>query len=120
MNEIVGRQQFFELETGGNGCLRILEKTLSETTYQSELVTILAYMDKVANLHSLPDTKFKDITPKGETIREYEFKSKHLRVYAVQKPGGKVVVLGGFKVNQQADIAAVRRLKKEIAALLTT
>jgi hypothetical protein len=80
----------------------------------------MAYMDKVANLHSLPATKFKDITPKAELLKEYEFKSKHLRVYAVQKPGGKVVVLGGFKTSQEADIAAMRRLKKEIADSLLT
>ncbi|MEO6830639.1 MAG: hypothetical protein ABI378_00410, partial [Chitinophagaceae bacterium] len=69
----------------------------------------------VANLYSLPETKFKDITPKGETIREYEFKSKHLRVYAVQKPGGKVVVLGGFKTTQKSDIATMKRIKSMIA-----
>ena len=118
MTEIVGRQQFFELQTASVGCLQALEEILVGTTYTSEFVTLLAYMDKVANLHSLPATKFKDITPKDETVKEYEFKSKHLRIYAVQKPGGKVVVLGGFKTTQPADIAAMRRLKVEIAALL--
>lgn len=115
---IVGRQVFHELLDEGKGCLEVLEKSLSDTTYQSELVTIIAYMDKVANLHSLPETKFRDITPQGEKIREYEFKSKHLRVYAVQKPGGKVVVLGGFKTTQSADILAMRRLKNQIAESL--
>ena len=118
LEAVVGKQTFFELTEHGVGCLALFEQSLAGTTYESELRTIVAYMDLVANLRSLPETKFKDITGPKETIREYEFKSKHLRVYAVQKTGGKVVVVAGFKTTQKADIDRMRRIKKEIAERL--
>lgn len=71
-------------------------------------------MDLVANLQSLPETKFKDITPAKETVKEYEFKSKNLRAYAFHiKKTGKIVAYWGFKNSQKKDIVKFQSIKKQ-------
>lgn len=80
--------------------------------YVAELSGIYLYMERVSNLESLPNTKFRDITPGKESINEYEFKSKNLRVYAIKTRDGKIVVLGGTKNKQKRDIRSFRTIKK--------
>jgi hypothetical protein len=70
-------------------------------------------MSFIANLNSLPHSKFKDITPDKEEIKEYEFKSKHLRIYCIKKPNGKIIILGGYKNNQSSDIIKFRSIKQQ-------
>lgn len=53
-------------------------------------------------------------------VREFEFKSKHLRVYGITKPNGKIVITGGTKANQKDDEVEFRRLKRLYLASLTT
>jgi len=106
------RQEFDQLFIDGAGQLDIFENDLKGTTYQSEFKTLLTYMEYLGNNKSLPKTKFRDITPKGEKIKEYEFKSKHLRIYAIQKPKGKIIILGGYKTNQDKDFIKFRSLKR--------
>lgn len=67
----------------------------------------------MAELKSLPDTKFKDITPEKEKIKEYEVKTKHLRVYLLHDvPNGRVIVCAGKKTSQKKDIKHFREVKK--------
>ncbi len=113
IKSINGKQQFNQLVVDGNGQLDEFENDLKDTTYWSEFKTLLAYMDFVANNRTLPQTKFKDITPAKELVKEYEFKSKHLRIYAIHQPNGKIVILGGYKNNQKNDINKFRSLKKQ-------
>ena len=80
--------------------------------YKSELASIYNYMEQVANGNSVPEKKFKDITPESETIKEYEFKSKSLRVYAIKKENGKIIVFGGYKNKQKKEIKKFRSIKK--------
>ena len=75
-------------------------------------------MEYLGNNGTLPKTKFRDVTPKGEKIKEYEFKSKHLRIYAIQKTNGKIVILGGYKNNQDKDFLRFRSLKKQLLTSL--
>lgn len=84
------------------------EKEMSKQ-YKSEVITMYAYMDQVANLKALPDTKFHPYD-KGN-LREYEFKTKHLRVYCIEQKGGKIIILGGTKANQTKDQSYFRSLK---------
>lgn len=91
---------------------------LGNKQYCSELKTIVAYMEAVANNKSVPSTKFKDITPEKETVKEYEFRSKHLRIYAIKKENGKIIILGGFKKNQSKDFIKFRSLKKQYLGTL--
>lgn len=57
-------------------------------------------------------SKLRDITPEKESIKEYEFKTKNLRVYAIKTKDGKVIVLGGYKNRQKKDLKKFRSLKK--------
>lgn len=113
IKSINGKQQFNQLVVDGNGQLDEFENDLKDTTYWSEFKTLLVYMHFVANNRTLPQTKFKDITPAKELVKEYEFKSKHLRIYAIHQPNGKIVILGGYKNNQKNDINKFRSLKKQ-------
>lgn len=70
-------------------------------------------MNEVANIRTLPDTKFKDVTPEKEKVKEYEFKEGNLRVYAIKKFGGKIIVIGGYKNRQKKDFRTFRSLKEQ-------
>lgn len=84
---------------------------VTNTTYKSELISIYAYIEYAANSNILPNNKCRDITPDKESVKEYEFKSKHLRVYAIKQKNGKIIVLGGFKKNQKKDLKKFRNIK---------
>ncbi len=113
MNEINGEQDFKKLSIDDNCQFDDFEKEIKDTKrYYSELAGIYLYMERAANNASLPDTKFKDITPDGEKVKEYEFKSKHLRVYAIKGDGGKIIILGGYKNKQKRELKKFRGIKK--------
>ena len=97
----------------GEGQLMAFGKLIADrhSQYQTEYESIVNYVAYVANGNSLPDTKFKDVTPRGETVKEYEFKSKYLRVYAIKKANGKIIILGGLKADQKKDFKRFRSLK---------
>ncbi len=109
---IKGRQVFLELVINGVGQLQSFENELQDV-YKAELRSILTRMNYVADMVSLPKEKFREITPKGERVNEFEFKTKNLRVYCIKIPNGKLVVLCGFKNSQKADISSFRGLKKQ-------
>lgn len=112
---VQGKQEFDELVIDGVGQLEIFEEILrnDQARYVSELRTLISYMQYVADGKSLAQNKFKDVTPNGEQVKEYEFKSKHLRVYAIKKRNGKIIVLAGFKTTQKADFKRFRSLKEQ-------
>lgn len=109
---IRGKQEFYQLVIDGKGQLDIFESIL-EAKYKSEFKSLLVYMEFIANNCTLPNTKFREITPTKEKVKEYEFKSKHLRIYAIQKMNGKIIILGGYKNAQKKDIKRFRALKKQ-------
>lgn len=53
-------------------------------------------------------------------VREFEFKSKHLRVYGITRPNGKIVITGGTKAKQKEDQNAFRLLKRKYLSWLKT
>lgn len=112
---VQAKQELDELVVDGVGQLEAFEILLNETDkrFLSEFRMLLSYMEYAANGNSLTDTKFKDVTPEGATVKEFEFKSKHLRVYAIKKINGKIIVLGGFKTTQKADFKRFRSLKEQ-------
>lgn len=110
---IKGKQSFYDLKVNEVGQFESFSNELEEQ-YKSELVTLNARMDLVANLNRLPKEKFRDITPKKQTVKEYEFKTRHLRLYAIHiEKTGKVIVLGGYKNTQKSDIPSFRSLKSQ-------
>lgn len=109
---VVGKQKFHKLVIDGNCPFDEFEKNLEEC-YKSELTGIYTIMDNVANLKPVPYSKFHfyDETKGGN--REFEFKSKHLRVYGITQPNGKLIITGGTKANQKKDESTFRKLKKD-------
>lgn len=81
---------------------------------ESELFQIQSRMQQVSDLKTMPNEKHKDITPRNDAVKEYEIKTKHLRVYMFHdKENGRVIVSGGKKTTQQKDISHFRNIKKE-------
>jgi putative component of toxin-antitoxin plasmid stabilization module len=113
LEAVVGKQQFFELVVDGNSQFdEYCREVKDNKQYYSELLKIFTLMNQVSQLKMLPQTKFKDITPKKEAVKEYEFKSKHLRVYAFHmERTGKIVAYGGYKNAQKDDIPKFRSYK---------
>jgi len=112
---IKGKQEFVKLIVDGKCPFDEFENSL-ENLYKSELVGIYHYMQDVADLKSVPTNKFHfyDLNKKQKNkdgVREFEFKSKHLRVYGITKPNGKIIITGGKKVNQDDDQNKFRKLK---------
>ena len=113
LEAVVGKQQFFELAVDDNSQFDDYCQTIKDNKqYYSELLKIFTLMNQVSQLKMLPQTKFKDITPNKESVKEYEFKSKHLRVYAFHlEKTGKIVAYGGYKNTQKDDIPKFRSYK---------
>lgn len=114
IDAIHGKQTFEKLIIDGVCQFDEFERALKTSgSYHSEFKTILAYMDFIANGKSLPKTKFREIKGDKNLPKRYEFKSKHLRIYAFHQPFGKIVVFGGYKPTQENDIATLNSVVKE-------
>ncbi|MFC2131044.1 hypothetical protein ACFLSQ_06380 [Bacteroidota bacterium] len=109
---VKGNQDFYKLFIDGNCEFDDFEEE-AKVNYRSEINSVYTYMELVAKLITVSPRKFKDITPKKENVKEYEFKTKHLRIYAIKEPGGKLVICGGYKNTQPRDIRHFREVKKQ-------
>ena len=76
-----------------------------------QLVTAIARMNQVANLQRLPVQKFRDITPRKETVKEFEIKTSDLRIYLI-KEEGHIIILSGKKNTQRPYILWLYQLPK--------
>ena len=113
---IVGKQDFYDLKINGLSQYEEFNKIINTDylAYKTEVFTMFSYMDLVSNLKTLPKTKFREITPKKDNIKEYEIKSKHIRVYLFHvENSGKIVAYWGLKKNQKENIISFRKIKKE-------
>lgn len=109
--QVNGKQKFDMLLIDGVAPFETFIDEL-EAQYKSESDSLFAIMQDVADLKSLPNTKFHPL--KGSIdYREYEIKTKHLRVYLIEQYNGKIVVMGGTKANQVKDISRFRKIKKQ-------
>ncbi len=115
IEEIVGRLKIFKLLVNNRCEYDEFERQLeTEGSFASELVTIQTRLQEIADGKLLPKEKFRNITPKKGLVKEYELKTRHLRVYLFHEENtGKVVVCGGKKTTQPKDINHFRRIKKE-------
>lgn len=109
------RQIVLQLSIDGVNQLDSFEKELEGTAYLSQYKTLLTWMDYYSNTGKIPGQKFKELkTDKKETIKEFEFRTKDLRLYAVQGANGKIIVLCGYKSSQTKDLNKFRALKARI------
>lgn len=122
IESIRGKQDFDKLIVDDRCPFDDFEASLEEQ-YKSEMAGIYHYMQDVADLKSLPENKFhyydKHQKRKGD-IREFEFKSKHLRVYGITKPNGKIIITGGTKAKQKLEQNEFRKLKRQYLEYLKT
>lgn len=121
IDAIKGKQEFDMLVV--DDCCPFVEFELGlEEQYKSELAGIFHYMQDVADLKSVSEDKFhfydKNKKPQNG-VREFEFKSKHLRVYGITKPNGKIIITGGTKARQKQEQNGFRKLKDQYLASLT-
>ncbi|RKR84838.1 hypothetical protein BDD43_5091 [Mucilaginibacter gracilis] len=112
-NNVTGKIKFFKLIEDTvcywDDFCREIQK---EANFEDQLITIISRMNDVANLRRLPKEKFRDITPDKEVIKEYEIKTKDLRVYLIKDDVGNIVLIGGKKSSQVSDIKSFRALKR--------
>ncbi len=107
---IQGKQEFVKLIVDGICPFDDFENGL-QGQYKKELVGIYNSMQNISDLKTLPRNKFHFYDDGEQGVREFEFKSKHLRVYGITKPNGKIIILGGIKANQKNDESEFRRIK---------
>ncbi len=113
VEEIKAREVVMQLCIYGIGQLDLFEKQLSGTTYKSEYKSLVSFIQHFAN-GGEPGRKVKYL--KGnDGPTEFEFISKHLRIYAIQRPGRKLIIFAGFKKASDSwdNIAVFRSIKKE-------
>lgn len=114
LEEIVGTIKFYKLVVDGSCLYDLFCKQIEhDANLSNQLKAILARMDDVANLRLLPDNKFRDITPSKEKIKEYEIKTRDLRVYLIKDSTGNIIFIGGKKNEQKKDFRRFRSLKKD-------
>lgn len=112
LSQVKGRISFNVLEVDGK-CqfLEFFAQIEEDGNLRKQLATVMARMDQIANMKLLPVQKFRDITPKKETVREFEIKAPDLRIYLI-KEEGHIVILGGKKNTQGDDIQKFRSIKQ--------
>jgi hypothetical protein len=119
VQEIKAREVVAQLCVYGTGQLDLLEKKIVGTTYAGEYRSLLAFIQHFANGGN-PGKKVKYL--KGNVgATEFEFISKHLRIYAIQLPGKKLIIYGGFKrsADSRDNIYVFRALKNEYLIFLS-
>jgi hypothetical protein len=118
VDEVRGEVPFFRLFRDGvcqfsefwNDCLR-------DAVLKKELVQIQTRMEYIANrqYNYLDKTKFRELTGRasGDLNKDYEIKTKHLRVYFTKDENGNILIVGGTKKDQKSDIKRMRTTKSE-------
>ena len=97
---------------------KFYEEQLKNPKHASELRSILATMDFMAeNDTMLPVNKFNSIKH-GKNVVGYEFKKNELRVYCMKPDSNVVVVFGGYKKNQVKDIKRLTAIVEEVKEVI--
>lgn len=115
ITEIRGKINFFLLKVDGISQFLEFEAQIKQDgNLMSELTTIQVRMQEMAEMRNpMPKTKCRDLTPKGDPVKEYELKTKHLRVYLIhEEHTGRIVILAGKKSTQPKDLKKFRKIKK--------
>jgi len=114
VEEINCFQDIVKLEIDGSCYFDQFQEEIyrSKSQYVSELGMVLQYIERDGNGQRVADKK-RDITPGKARVKEYEYRTKHLRVYAIRRKGGKIIILGGYKNEQKRDIRKFRQIKKQ-------
>lgn len=103
------RYSFYFLYKNGRCFCKEFIDSLQQKSDLDEVAELLAIMGKVDN-NNLPTSKYNHIRG-GKSDRKdvYEFKTKHLRLYAIKKEPDYYLIVAGYKKGQEKDIAKVFR-----------
>ncbi len=115
---ITGKQVFEKLLIDGYCQFDEYEEEIKRNkNYEKDLGRIYFYMNQVSELQPLPKEKFRELKGgKNDTVKEYEFKAGDLRVYAIKRENGKIIILGGYKNSQKEDLVKFRSIKRRFLA----
>jgi hypothetical protein len=116
-----GRKPIFLLvEDGECSIWEFEEEIQKEGNYEKELNKIRTLMESRSCGARLPEDKFKDLKPrpKGDNVKDYEYKTHMLRVYSFEFAGGEVIWSGEKKnpKKQSRTIARMRQAKARFYA----
>jgi hypothetical protein len=81
--------------------------------YKASCARIVGNMNRVSNMQNLPLSKYKEVTPAKESVKEYEYKYEDLRAWTIKTPYGQLILHGGFKSTQPEGFRAFRSLKEK-------
>jgi hypothetical protein len=114
VDAINGKELVEELLIDGKSQIDSFEDELKGSTYLSELEDLLVFIEHIANGGN-PGRKMKILKKPTPGGTEFEFISKHLRLYAVQMPSKKIILFGGKKkaADSHDNIAEFRRVKEK-------
>lgn len=122
IDEIEGKRIIYKMSIDGNCLFEQFENEIEEVgQYEEELASIFAHIEDFSNQVMLPKTKYRILNKgiKKDRIKEYEFKSKHLRVYGIKASTGSIIILGGYKTTQKSDINRLKKIKTEYIKTLS-
>ncbi len=104
------------MQIDGECVMDEFEKSIAKNgAYKSEYKKLLSSIEYFSTGETLPGTKFKLLKrAKNDTIKDFEFKTNHLRVYGYVDSNGYIVILCGYKNTQPQDINKMRILKKTL------
>lgn len=86
-----------------------------DATLSFEIDKIYSTIEDSCNLVTLPKTIFRQLKLGKLPYQLYEAKSKHLRFYLFKlEKTGRVILIGGRKTDQKADLKYLEGLLKEI------
>ncbi len=115
---VTGRQNnVLQLSVDEISQLDEFEKELAGTQYLSQLRSLLTWIDYYSNTGKLPENKFKELKKdKKEKVKEFEFRTKDLRLYGIMGDGGRIIIFCGYKSSQVVDLKKFRLLKSRVLA----
>lgn len=103
----------YQLVVNGVGAYDEFLKEFNNPQYESEIFRFIRLLESCNNGQRTPPSFYKDVTPKGERTKEYEYRTKNLRIYAIQGDDGRIIIIGGQKNNQEKDFRRFRSLKQQ-------
>jgi len=116
IERITGKLKLFLLYINGKCEFKEFIEGLERAgNYESELRSIQTTMQLISECKSVPEEKHKDITPRNDPHKEYEIRTKNIRVYAFQdKKTGRIFVCGGKagSSDKRKSLAQLRSIKK--------
>lgn len=101
-------------ENGESMFQKFIDEVNFSGSYSNELAGAIKCLEHAADLIRLPKNKFRQIEGVSVKCKVYEAKYGSIRIYHFEeKYTGRIIVIGGYKVNQNKDIKKVERIIKE-------